>query len=923
MTVIDINLYYGGELCNDDENEGLPFKGRGIKCYYIQIHRRLKALNDLKRLIMEELHVNPVLHDIKITFRSPHEILHQHINYRYMVIEKDKHVKIMFDRMEKMAQINAIELYISAESRAEVGGEEMQQTTTNLQFILPDDRSTTLGGYTPPCEETPTPIEKEGGHRHRDKFCKPRDESFTHLEEEDEEVVNQSAINGEDLDGRDEYEETIERDDFDEDVDDHEIAANLNADDIFDCDENDADDDIGVQHVTNTIPAYTPPAPSFYANTWKNMVDPSNVEIPSASTWQEGMNFGKGLIFANKEAVKRALTIYTAKENKQFLISRSTKVKLCAKCVDKSCKWYVGAFMKPKLHGLWVVTVYVGPHTCISLGLPKDGRMMDSNFVASELLPILLKKHTTTVHDLRTNMSMKFGHELSYSKVWDAKQKAIAKIFGDWEKSYQKLQKLLLAYIDQDPGTRFFYHTTPGSVTGTSLLHYVFWAFAPCIDGFKYCKPVINIDGTHLYGKYKGKLLIAIATDANNKVFPLAFAVVDIESGSSWGWFLECLRETIRDVIPNEGICIISDQHEGIKNAIAAWPRDENGRLRVFHRYCLRHVTSNFNTHFQDPILKSLALKAGYAIQEAEFNNIMDSIKNAEIEAIKKELTIGVNEGDPKPYKPHTYLMSEPVDMWTQSHDGGKRYGAMTTNISECFNGVLEGARGLPIAAMVEFTWSKLVAYFHDRHKDITQDLLEGKRWSKYAMSIYDTNKLKATQHHVREFNNQDDIHQVFISYSDHSTGGGHSYEIRLMDRTCGCGEWQNIKIPCSHVIKICELLHIDPTKYIDPCYSLANAIKSYSHGFTVPKSESLWRDADGLMWVPNPGLLRDKGRPVKSRIRNEMDGVKRKLGSRREESDLRENQPKQRCGLCHEEGHNRRKCSNSCGASTSGHLPN
>nr|XP_023897457.1 uncharacterized protein LOC112009355 [Quercus suber]XP_023918595.1 uncharacterized protein LOC112030141 [Quercus suber] len=246
MTVIDINLYYGGELCNDDENEGLPFKGQGIKCYYIQIHRRLKTLNDLKRIIMEKLHVNPVLHDIKINFRSPHEIFHQHINYRYMVMEEDKHVKIMFDRMEKMAQINAIELYISAEPHAEVGGEEMQQTTTNLQFILLDDRSTTLEGYTPPCEEKPTPIEKEGSHRYRGKFCKPRDESFTHLEEEEEEDVNQSAINGEDLDNRDEYEETIKRDDFDEDVDDHEIAANLNADDIFDCDENDDDDDIGV-----------------------------------------------------------------------------------------------------------------------------------------------------------------------------------------------------------------------------------------------------------------------------------------------------------------------------------------------------------------------------------------------------------------------------------------------------------------------------------------------------------------------------------------------------------------------------------------------------------------------------------------------------------------------------------------------------
>ena len=33
------------------------------------------------------------------------------------------------------------------------------------------------------------------------------------------------------------------------------------------------------------------------------------------------------------------------------------------------------------------------------------------------------------------------------------KKKAIAKIFGDWEESYQKLQKLLLAYLDEDLGT--------------------------------------------------------------------------------------------------------------------------------------------------------------------------------------------------------------------------------------------------------------------------------------------------------------------------------------------------------------------------------------------------------------------------------------------------------------------------------------
>ena len=96
-------------------------------------------------------------------------------------------------------------------------------------------------------------------------------------------------------------------------------------------------------------------------------------------------------------------------------------------------------------------------------------------------------------------------------------------MFENWEESYQMLQKLLIAYIDQEPTTQVLYRTTPTDEDDTVLLHYVFWSFSLCISGFKYYKLVINIDGTHLYSKYQGKLLVAMATDANNKVFPLAF----------------------------------------------------------------------------------------------------------------------------------------------------------------------------------------------------------------------------------------------------------------------------------------------------------------------------------------------------------------------------------------------------------------
>ena len=214
--------------------------------------------------------------------------------------------------------------------------------------------------------------------------------------------------------------------------------------------------------------------------------------------------------------------------------------------------------------------------------------------------------------------------------------------------------------------------------------------------------------------------MIAMATDANQKVFPLAFAIVDKESGSSWGWFLDCLKSLIGHVIPNQGFCIISDQHKGIKCAIAKWPRKDDGSPQVFHRYCLRHVAINFNKHFDDPTLKALALKAGYTSNEAKFESIMETIKDVEINMLR-----GVRPDDPNiaRYMPYTYLMSLDLDKWTQLDDGGRHYWAMTTNISKCFNGVLKGARGLPIVAMVEFTWCKLVVYFHDQHKLITFDL--------------------------------------------------------------------------------------------------------------------------------------------------------------------------------------------------------
>ena len=126
--------------------------------------------------------------------------------------------------------------------------------------------------------------------------------------------------------------------------------------------------------------------------------------------------------------------------------------------------------------------------------------------------------------------------------MWGVKEKAIGREFGDWDKSYQLLPKWLKALTDSNPGSTVIWRTILATVLGCAIFERVFWAFGPSIEGFQHCRPMISIDGTFLCGKYRGKLLIASTWDGDNRLFPLAFAIVEEETDDSWYWFLHCIQ---------------------------------------------------------------------------------------------------------------------------------------------------------------------------------------------------------------------------------------------------------------------------------------------------------------------------------------------------------------------------------------------
>ena len=77
------------------------------------------------------------------------------------------------------------------------------------------------------------------------------------------------------------------------------------------------------------------------------------------------------------------------------------------------------------------------------------------------------------------------------------------------------------------------------------------------------------------------------------------------------------------------------------------------------------------------------------------------------------------------------------MEKWTIAHDGGHRNGAMTTNLSDSFKGILKSARNLPITALVELTYYRCVTYVADRYTKAHAEVTASELITAYAKNKF------------------------------------------------------------------------------------------------------------------------------------------------------------------------------------------
>ncbi|CAN1184737.1 hypothetical protein LINPERHAP2_LOCUS37152 [Linum perenne] len=225
---------------------------------------------------------------------------------------------------------------------------------------------------------------------------------------------------------------------------------------------------------------------------------------------------------------------------------------------EQGCKWRVYASWFGRDEA-FVIKAVGEPHTCPR---PPTNRSANSKWIARRFLSrFKIDPEYNSKHLVREMMET-YGIQVTNRVCVLAKIEAKRLLEGSLTEAYAKLRSYVLQLMKSDPEGRFVLEVDP--VAGEEYVRFmrIYIGFSSLRKGFLIgCRKMFAVDGCFLKGEVKGMILTVVGKDGNNQMFPIAWAVVEGENHSSWGWFIEIIQEEL-NLGDGTGWSIISDQQK-------------------------------------------------------------------------------------------------------------------------------------------------------------------------------------------------------------------------------------------------------------------------------------------------------------------------------------------------------------------------
>ncbi|KAG7595032.1 MULE transposase domain [Arabidopsis thaliana x Arabidopsis arenosa] len=577
--------------------------------------------------------------------------------------------------------------------------------------------------------------------------------------------------------------------------------------------------------------------------------------------------------YNSPEDFKLALLMYSLKTRYDIKLYKSEAMVVAAKCVYVSdegveCPWRVRCSYEKSKHKMQIRT-YVNEHTCVRSGYSKMLKVSSIGFLFEERLRVNPK---LTKHEMVAEIMREYKLEVTPDQCAKAKTKVLRAKRASHDSHFARIWDYQAEVLLRNPGTEFNIETVAGPVIGSKQRFYrLYICFQAQRESWKQtCRPVIGIDGAFLKWDIKGHLLAAVGRDGDNRIVPIAWAVVEIENDDNWDWFLRQLATSL-GLSEMTDLAIISDKQSGLVKAIhTILPQAE-------HRQCSKHIMDNWKRDSHDIELQRLFWKIARSYTVEEFNNYMADLKRYNIQA-------------------YTSLqLTSPVTWSRAFFRTGTCCNDNLNNLSESFNRTIRQARRKPVLDLLEDIRRQCMVRTAKRF--IIADRCKTKFTPRAHAEI---EKMIAGVQNTQRYMSRDNLHEIYVN--------GVGYFVDMDLKTCGCRKWQMVGIPCVHATCVIIGKREKVESYVNDYYTRNRWRETYFRGIRPVQGMPLWGRLNRLPVLPPPWRRGNAGRPsnyARRKGRNEVASSSNPTKMSREKRIMT-------CSNCLQEGHNKQSCKNA-----------
>ncbi|KAF2324492.1 hypothetical protein GH714_014807 [Hevea brasiliensis] len=410
-------------------------------------------------------------------------------------------------------------------------------------------------------------------------------------------------------------------------------------------------------------------------------------------------------------------------------------------------------------------------------------------------------------------------------KAWRARDWALKTLNRDEKDQYAKLYRYKEELIRTNPGTTVEFQTEKGKFEG------IYICLATLKNAFNEgLRKLICLDGYWLKGTYGGQLLSTVAIDPNDCIFHLAYAVG--------------FTGAVSELFPN-----------------------------AEHRFCVRHLYTNFRGRFKGKELKDLLWNIARSAYIARMDYWLGKMEDKNPEA-------------------REWLRNRPCENWSTALFRTEACcDILTKNLYECFNKYILDARDKPIISLLEMIRSKLMKWLFKKKEYI-------KKWNGGICP-----KIQKKLNEMKELSCLFEAH-FSRGPNVQVLGAGTQYVVSLVERTCTCRRWDLNGIPSVHACSVIFGNNEHPEDYIHECYKVDAYAKVYAHYINPSNGYEMWpRPSIRYSFTHPDPIEKKRGRKRKAR---------KKKAEELEHAQARGKLSKKcvvsiRCSICGQIGHNKR----------------